>query len=342
MATRTARIAPHRPPAAEIDGRPRRVGVEIEFGDISSRDAAQVVRDLFGGTVVEHDPYHHAVTGTPYGSFTVKLDTQYAHPTLDLGKFGLPQGDKVRDQLEQVLAAASRFAGDISQFWVPTEVVSPPLPWPELGLMDDLLVRLAERGATGTRAQPWYAFGLHLNPEAPALDARSLHTHLCAYVLAEDWLRARSNLDDLRRLLPFIDPFPDTYRHALLRRDDAPDIDGLISAYLADNPTRNRGLDMLPLFAWLRPHRIAEALGDPRISGRPTFHYRMPNGTLEGAAGKVVQDWNRWLVVERLAALPEPFNALRRLWRESDGGRQRGGWLALSTPVLDALLAEAS
>lgn len=317
------------------DGSVRRVGVEIEFGDLEARQAATCVAAVFGGHVEEADPHAFRVVDTRFGTFTVELDSHYVHPDEPLERLKTA-GHAIPESLEKAVRGAGRMAGDLIRRWIPTEVVTPPLPWDRLHEMEPLVAALRERGATGTDAQMFYAFGLQLNPELPREDAASLLAHLRAFMLAGSWLRERIGIDDLRRLLPFIDRFPSAYCHVVFDGAYAPSLEGLIGDYLAHNPTRNRGLDMLPAFSWLRPELISRALDDPLIKSRPTFHYRLPNAAL-AAGTPVIDAWTEWLVVERLAADPARIDRLCRSWRE----HRPGTWAMQSAPELEPLLREA-
>lgn len=79
-------------------------------------------------------------------------------------------------------------------------------------------------------------------------------------------------------------------------------MDQLIDDFITDNPTRNRELDMLPLFAHLDEDRVRARVDDPLIKARPTYHYRLPNTNLADPEWGVLTEWNRWVIVERLAA----------------------------------------
>jgi hypothetical protein len=47
---------------------------------------------------------------------------------------------------------------------------------------------------------------------------------------------------------------------------------------------------------------VFRAVPGQKIKSRPTFHYRLPNSRVdEPQWGGVVEDWNRWVQVERLA-----------------------------------------
>jgi hypothetical protein len=78
----------------------------------------------------------------------------------------------------------------------------------------------------------------------------------------------------------------------------------LIDDYLDASPSRNRELDMLPLFAHLDHDRVRARLPYEKISARPTFHYRLPDSRVDDPAWTIAADWNRWVEVERLACDP--------------------------------------
>jgi hypothetical protein len=126
---------------------------------------------------------------------------------------------------------------------------------------------------------------------------------LRAFLALYDWLYALADIDFTRRLTSFVDPFPEEYRLAVLDPSYAPDLDALIDDYLKANPTRNRALDMLPAFAFLKPDKVRAALDEPSsIKARPTFHYRLPNCLVDQPEWSFALEWNRWVEIERLAA----------------------------------------
>jgi hypothetical protein len=55
-----------------------------------------------------------------------------------------------------------------------------------------------------------------------------------------------------------------------------PDLAGLAGDYLAANPTRDRGLDLLPVLLHLDPARVRAALPREKVGARPALHYRLP------------------------------------------------------------------
>lgn len=286
------------------DGGPRRVGVEIECVALDVRRAADLVQARFGGALEERDPYRFALRGARHGDFTIELDTQYAHPAKFWDEVEVEEDwlKELVSFLRDVDAGASRVIGQISEDFVPMEIVSPPIPWSALDEMTPLYHSIRQAGASGTDEGALYAFGLHLNPEVASLEADWLTDVLRAYILLSAWLRRSIDVDLMRRLLPYVDPFPKSYALQVVDPDYRPDQTLLIDDYLAENPTRNRELDMLPIFAELDGPRVRRAVDDDRIKPRPAFHYRLPNTRFTGTEDGPVSEWNRWVLVERLAA----------------------------------------
>lgn len=269
-------------------GGDRRVGIEIEFGRLDARRAAEAVRARFGGTAEAAGPHRVRVVDTSVGDFVVELDWRFVHDKAD--------DNGILDQARDLL-------GDVGREVVPTEVVSPPMPADRVGDFDALVRDLRQLGAEGTRGGLLNGFGLHLNPELWPADRQAdpIRRVLQAYLLKSGELRSAIGVDPVRSLLPFVEQFPARYADKVLAPDYRPDLDRLIDDYMADNPTRNRELDMLVLFTELDAERVRRALRDPLVSARPTFHWRLPNADLEDPNWSVEREWDRWLSVERLA-----------------------------------------
>ncbi|MGJ3258454.1 MAG: amidoligase family protein [Rhodospirillales bacterium] len=278
------------PPKTTNDaGEPRRIGVEIEFGGLDLDRAAELVEQTFGGRIERPSPHVRKVTGTGIGDFEIELDAQMVHP---------------KSEADDFEKKAKEIIGDLSSGFVPTEIVGPPAPLDALPDFDRLIDALRDAGAEGTEDGLSYAFGLQLNPEAASLKAEDILSVLQAYILMSPLLRRRIRVDPLRWLLPYVDPFPADYARRILAPGYAPDMDNLIDDFITDNPTRNRELDMLPLFAHLDEGRVRARVDDPLIKARPTYHYRLPNTNLADPEWGAITEWNRWVIVERLAAAP--------------------------------------
>jgi hypothetical protein len=308
-------------------GETRRVGVEMEMAEISLPRMAEAVQSAFGGRIESVSPFLVRVRETRYGDFQLELDSNLLKQR-DYLKFLRRLGVEVDPEagLEQVLS-------DLAGLVVPHELVAPPVPFTALAEIDALRETLRQQGALGTHASLLYAFGLQLNVEAARLEADYLRDILRAFLLLHEWLMERGDVDLSRRFTPYVNPFPGRYARHILAHDYAPDMAGLIDDYLRDNPTRNRPLDMLPLFAHLDSDRVMAAPVERHlIKPRPAFHYRLPNCQIDEPDWSLALPWNDWVAVERLAgdrerlatlsaeALASPGHALGRIgdrWRSA-------------------------
>jgi len=293
------------PVANRADGHPRRIGVEIELGGLGVDETAALVAEQLGGDIKSIGRYEREVGGDPAGAWSVELDFGL------LKKLGRRERD-ADDLVDAVESLAEDALRRVSEPVVPVEVVSPPLPMSRLGEVDRLIRRLRDAGARGTGDEPAFAFGMQLNPELPDTDADIVRQYLQAFLCMEDWLRERAKVDLTRRLTFFADPFPKGYTRACVDPDYTPNRGQLIDDYLADNPTRNRALDMLPLFAHLDAERVRGRVDDPRIKARPTLHYRLPNSEVDEPGWGLGAIWADWLVLERLANDPVRLGDLCR------------------------------
>jgi hypothetical protein len=305
------------PQPSRADGAPRRCGVEIECAGLSLREAADLLRALWGGRLdVERAKDRLALRGGRYGTLRIERDTALS-----------------RAGAEGALRAA---LGDL----VPVEIVTDPLAPGDLPLLDRTVAALRAAGARGSRDGVAFGFGVHLNPEVAAETADFVVPVVRAFALLEDWLRASDPIDPARRLLPFVDPWPRRLVDALAADGAAWDLPALTERYLALSPSRNRGLDLLPLLTHLDPDRVAAALPEAKArGGRPAFHYRLPEARLDEAGWTLAYEWNRWVLVERVAAQPDLLAALAADWQEHRAALTtlRGDW----APRVEAMLAAA-
>jgi hypothetical protein len=289
--------APPRPRTSKGDL--RCVGLELEFGHVSVEEAAEIVARTFGGRVTNESAAKSEIAGTPFGTFQVELDSaplkerKYLEP---LEKLGLDSEGATAEALE---GAVVRLARQI----VPVEIVTPPVPWTDLGSFDPLWAALRAEGASDTRASLLYAFGLHMNPELPDLEVSTVVECLRSYILLEDWIRARADIDVSRRATPYVDPFPEAYCRHIVNPSYAPDWAAFVADYVPSNATRNRSLDLLPLIAHAWPADLGDQIENwSKVKPRPAFHYRLPNSDLNQPGWTPAVDWNRWVAVERVAA----------------------------------------
>ena len=171
-----------------------------------------------------------------------------------------------------------------------------------------------------------------INAEAASLEARELLQMLRAFLLLYEWLCDAADVNLSRRIVPFIDAFPETYVRRVLDPAYDPDVARLIEDYIAHNPTRNRPLDMLSLFACVDPDRVlARTEPGEHVNARPAFHYRLANCRLDDPGWRIAREWNLWTEVEHLAADEERVREMSREWfRRSDDplGALREKWAA--------------
>lgn len=329
-------MIPRLPPLLTTeDGRPRRIGVEIEFAGLDCATAAAAVRDLYGGRPVAHGPYRIAIEDTALGDFLVELDARLAHPPEredreDTGRgneLALALAAEIDDLKTQIERKMADVAGAVGGLILPVEVVCPPLVVERLIELERLRAELRRLGAQGTGESLLYAFGLQLNVEVARRDVGYLRDHLRAYMLLADWLKAEIALDLSRRIAPFIRPFPPAYVQMVLDPSYAPDLRRFVDDYIEANPSRNRELDLMPLFSELVPDHVRARFEDKLTKPRPTFHYRLPNSRIEDSGWRIATEWNRWLEVERLALQPERLAALARAYRTQLHAQSLSGWV---------------
>jgi hypothetical protein len=307
-------------------GDTRRIGIEIEFAGLDPATIVSAVQGEIGGDAEAHTAFEYDLKGTALGDFHIELD---AEDIKSLGD-GVPPAhpDNKEDwTLDQYAVAA---VGAIAELVVPWELVSDPIPMDRLQELVPVVDALRAAGARGTRYASRFAFGLHMNPEMPALDAATVTNYLRAYVCLYDWINYEENIDLARRVTPHINHYPNRYLRRIANPDYQPDLDQLIDDYLADNDTRNRSLDMLPLFSHLDDSRVRAVIDDPRIKSRPTLHYRLPNCDIDNPNWNLDRPWSRWLQVERLAnagdrlrACSEAFARHLERWSLTPGGDWR-------------------
>lgn len=281
---------------------PRKVGVEIEMSGIELSMIVCQINIAFGGRIKEISRYEFVVEATRLGDFKIELDSRQLRL---LEKQKLANPDLQAEPIPDLEMYTKDMLAALSKNLVPCEVVAPPLPIDQLHELNTVVELLRRHDAKGTRTSLFYAFGVHLNPELPDLQAGTLLNYLKAFICLQDWLVEAEQVDLTRKLSPFIDDFPKAYKHLILQPDYQPAIERLVADYLQHNPTRNRILDMLPVFAFLDEAPIKQALGEEKLNKRPTLHYRLPNSDIDNPDWGLEQCWNNWLAVEKLANDPD-------------------------------------
>jgi hypothetical protein len=315
------------PRSRNAQGDVRKVGLEIELGSLTLERTLEIVRDAVGGEIASDSRTEGCVTGTPFGKFKIEVDStplkqrSYMRPLELLGlDADSPAAQAVEDSVLQV-----------AREFVPIEVVTPPIPWNRMHELDGLWSALRAAGAEDTHSSVLNAFGLHLNPEPPDLEVGTILNTVRGFLLLEDWIKQSSQIDLSRLVAPYIREFPEVYRRKILEVAYRPTWDEFVDDYVKDNPTRNRPLDVLPLIAHIGAPDLEQRVEDWALVGsRPTFHYRLPNCELAKEGWTPAADWNRWVMIERVAEDRELLNELSKAYLATTDWplrMQSGGWI---------------
>jgi hypothetical protein len=305
------------PPVQTTDaGDTRRVGFELEFSGIGLEEASRAVAGSLGGELARETQAEHLVRVPDLGDFGIEIDWDFLKRMARESAAG-PE----KDWVEPLSQAAPLL--------VPVEVVAPPIPLDRLDRLTPMVDALRDAGAQGTEESLIAAYGVHINPEIPSLDAPTLHRYLRAFALLQWWLVDAHHVDPMRRLTPYVNPWPEAYLREVLALE-SPDNATLIDSYLRHNATRNRALDMLPLMSEIDEPRVQRAVEDPRVKSRPTFHYRLPNCHIEDPGWSLANSWNLWCAVEALADDSAALDQLTREFIDAERliiGVARGDWV---------------
>jgi hypothetical protein len=318
-ANRSAFMLP--PRLHNAGGNIRRAGFEFEFAGPSLEQSAGIVQQVFGGRHVIDSPHAQRVEGTRYGKFSVETDSAFLKDRAYLKPLRAMGIDTEKMNTDAIDGALFK----LISAWVPYEIASPPIPVTELQPLDELRRLLLESGAEGTRVSVFYAFGLHINPELPDEEPRTMLRYLQAFLLLEPWLKQRVDVNVSRRIAPFINPFPPAFARLVLAPgygdgdDREPLKNRLIDDYLAHNSTRNRPLDMLPALSLLDEGRVMRQVEEPSlVKPRPALHYRLPNCLIDEPDWSLAKEWNTWVAVERLAQHPHTIREMAEDYLNAD------------------------
>lgn len=292
-------------------GEERTVGYEFEFTGVELDQVALLVKDLYGGKIQKISTYEIEVQDTDFGTFNLELDAQLLRDKKYekiLKSMGIDIDDiKDKDDKEKKLM-------EMAAMIVPYEIVTPPIPITKMAALDRLVDKLRERKVKGTGSSFLYAFGMHINPEVSDESVESILNHTRAYVLMDPWIRSESDINVSRRITPYIDPYSEKYVKLILNPKYTPDLKTLIRDYFDYDNSRNRSLDLLPLFMHLDEKTTSSMIDEELTSARPTYHYRLPNCSFGNKEWSPAVEWNRWVHVERLADDGEQLERLSRYW----------------------------
>ncbi|MGM0534406.1 MAG: amidoligase family protein [Campylobacterota bacterium] len=284
----------------------RRIGVEIEYSNIALPDSCAIIQSLFGGVTSKTSRYEYDVKETSLGDFHLELDAMFlkkmaVDPTFGKISRFFGREDKVNDLIEKTAAKM-----------IPYEVVAPPIPIADLDKIDQLVDKLRLNGALGTTHAFQYAFGVHLNVEPVNMETKTVMQTFQSFLMLQPWLERQTEVDITRKVSPFIESFEKDYLKLLMSAHYKPKKHDFIKDYISYNPSRNRILDMLPLFMYWDKDLVRKYLPDEKINARPTFHNRLPNCKIDLFSWNIHNEWRLWRIVELLAQDEAAFEMLRK------------------------------
>lgn len=274
----------------------RQVGIEIEMSGIELPMIVCQALIAYSGKIEEISPYEFIVRDSQIGDVKIELDSRYLKKA-QKEKFSMDSEESERNLQDYTTDVITALSKNI----IPCEIATAPIPVDKLNELDPFIELLRNHGAKGTRHSIFYAFGVHLNPELPNLETETILNYFKAFLCLQDWIITQEQVDYTRKISPFIDLFPKEYISKVLSPNYHPNIEQFIDDYLLFNPTRNRVLDLLPLFSFLNEEKIRKALPSEKINKRPTLHYRLPNSDIDNPDWGLWQCWNDWVHVESLA-----------------------------------------
>ena len=290
----------------------RKVGIELEYAGLDIKKSAQIVQELFSGECSFKNQLVCDINNSDLGDFKIELDAIPLQKLLQKVESHSKEGDVAAKELAQMLSKASATI-------VPYEIVAPPVALNRVKELERLCQRLGEHGAKSTKDHFYYAFGMHINPEVCAMDPGYILNHIQSFLLLSPWLVTQHQIDLTRRITSYIDPFPGAYYRLVLDKTYQPDTEQLIRDYHQYNPTRDRGLDMTPLFAYLDETLTRSLYGkEEKINKRPTFHYRLPNCEIGNPNWSIQGQLDIWFEVEKLAHHNDRLESLIEKWQSHE------------------------
>jgi len=304
-----------KPPPININskGEERSIGFEFEFTGVEMETAAELIQSLYGGEINKITTYTFEIFDTQFGNFKLELDAQ------------LLNEKKYESMLKSIGIDISKLKNiqsiegklkDLASSVVPYEITSPPIQLSHIHNLNTLIEGLRNLKAKGTGSSIFYAFGLHINPEVPDPSVESLLNHLRAYVLLDPWIRHDASINVSRQISPYIKEFKEDFVQLILLPDYKPTLDEFIREYFMYDNSRNRPLDLLPLFMFLNRDLTEPFLKDTLTMPRPTYHYRLPDCSIEDPRWSLASEWNRWVLVETLAEDDKALNKFATTYLE--------------------------
>lgn len=300
------------------DGSPRKVGFELEFSGLELEQTLATLKQALGGKGEQKSAAECSLHVESVGRFNIELDWDYLKRKAEEDEQAQQNGEWV-----ELLAEAANLL-------VPMEIACPPIPITELDTLLPMVDALRKNGAVGTEESLLAAYGVHINAEIPALDAKTLFDYLRAFALLQWWLVDAHAVDVTRKMSPYIDLYPEAYLNKLLSTPQT-SMTQIFADYLEHNASRNRALDLLPLLVHIDKDKVRRAVDDPKIQARPAFHYRLPNCHIERDDWSLTDSWNNWWIVEQLADRSCDLDALSQAFLQAANpliGVNRSDWVA--------------
>ncbi|MEX1033684.1 MAG: amidoligase family protein [Cellvibrionaceae bacterium] len=333
------------PPQLEDEqGELRRVGFEFELGNVGVKNLAQGLARALGGKLSYTSSFEAILENSSVGKLKIERDTHlltslaYRDWLSNLGVDFSPgsEGERWEGNVD-----------NLSRQLIPCEIVTAPIPVTELACLHDIVAVIEDMEGEGTQGSFYYAFGLHMNPSIPSAESSVLLAYIQSFLLLSDWIIEDAGTDFARRFFTkYIDPFPKMYSELILHPDYRPDISALMKDYLRYNPTRNRSLDMLPIFYQLDRELVLGNVKESErhlIKGRPAFHYRLPDCRVGEPGWALEDEWNRWHLVEVLASDGKKRSDLLESWQREQARfrfSHRAAWVERVQQFVDAQFTE--
>lgn len=295
----------------------RKAGFEFEFAGLEFERVSEIIIELYGGKRERISRFNEKVRNTELGDFELEFDSRILkekrYEAFLKDKMGVDlETFPLKKEIEDMVAS-------VSSNLVPFEVILPPVPINELDKTERFRKALHDNKAEGTKASPLYAFAFHINVELPDVNVEIIKNYLKAFLLLQYWIFEESDINFTRqRLTSYINYFPKEYLLLVLHKNYQPDLDQLIKDYKRYNPTRNRPLDLYPLFMHLKGEEVLVNVDEPDlVKPRPTFHYRLPDCLIDDPDWRLSDVWNTWVIVEEVGEDTEKMNKMMMDFQES-------------------------
>ena len=158
------------------ENKPRKVGFEIEFSDVSFAKTKSIMQQCLGGEFGQGSVAEQILKVPKRGEFNIELDWDFL-------KRKAADDKHLQDTPEWLSQLALA-----SEWLVPMEIVCPPIEVASLNKLSPVISSLREAGAKGTQESPIAAYGVHINTEIAKLNPTLIHNYLRAFGLLQWWL----------------------------------------------------------------------------------------------------------------------------------------------------------